>query len=100
MTLNKFVEKKTKTLIYKVWFYKSLNITWLCEVISRHNTISNWRLPLFTEIFFLVFIYLFKKKHFGVIALKSQNNLSAFFNSGGLKEHVTFAPVLGSVFRL
>ncbi len=37
---------------------------------------------------------------FGVIVLKSHNNLSAFCNSGGLKEHETSAPLPGSEFRL
>ncbi len=37
---------------------------------------------------------------FSVIGQKFHNNLTAFCNSGGQKEHQTSAPFLGSVFRL
>ncbi len=37
---------------------------------------------------------------FGVIRQKSHKDLLAYWNSGDLKEHKTFAPLLGSVFRL
>ncbi len=37
---------------------------------------------------------------FGIIRQKFHNNLSAYCNLGSLKEHYTYTPLLGSVYRL